>query len=702
MDSLGFPHDWLWKPILASSIFIPAFFLGAWAVLAFWRVDISVAKARKNNEDMAVGKAVELARSTQEVRHVTIGLNEYSLEARRRKFRHTSTKTILHALTTKFEPGKINVIMGPSGCGKTSLLQSLAGRLNSTFISKYHSTGNMTLNGAIPSADVIKSVTSFVTQDDDTLLSSLTVRETLHFAAGLRLPSWMSKQEKHRRAGEVILKMGLKDCADNLIGGEFKKGISGGEKRRVSIAIQILTDPKVLLLDEPTSGLDVFTATSVIDVVKNLAEEGRTVVMTVHQARTDVFKDFHNVLLLARGGSAVYSGPGKDMLPYFESLGHICPRNTNPSDYVLDLITVDLQHQDKEDTSRKRVQHLIHSWETAHEPLAIATSTIATPAELSTLKRQTNPITTTLPLIFHRSALNLYRNPDLMISRAFQVIGITIIFTLFFAPLQHNYEAVQSRMGFVQEAAALYFVGMLQNIAVYPMERDLFYREFADACYSSTTFLLSYTALELPFTIFSSLIYGALAAFAIGAKRTVSFFLIASLNCFCIVCCGESIGIMFCTLFSTHVGFSLNITSILLTISTIMGGVISLEIPAVLQAFNHLSPLKYSVANLAAYSMRGQIFSCRPEQQVDGRCPLSTGEEVLALYNLEIDAGMNLLALGVTTVVYRIVAFALLWLAKMPFDLKATKARTGSRFELPEPKAVWQRLWTDRHRHSWA
>jgi hypothetical protein len=115
MDSLGFPHDWLWRPILASVIFVLAFFLGSWAVLTFWRVDISVAKARKNNEDMSVGKAVDLARSAQEVRHVMIGLNEYSLEARRRKFRHNSTKTILRALTTKFEPGKINVILGPSG-----------------------------------------------------------------------------------------------------------------------------------------------------------------------------------------------------------------------------------------------------------------------------------------------------------------------------------------------------------------------------------------------------------------------------------------------------------------------------------------------------------------------------------------------------------------------------------------------------------
>jgi ABC-type multidrug transport system ATPase subunit len=109
----------------------------------------------------------------------------------------------------------------------------------------------MTFNGLAPSEDVVHSICSFVTQEDDALLASLTVRETLRYAAGLRLPKWMSKTQKMERAEEVLLKMGLKDCADNLIGSDLIKGISGGEKRRVTITVQILTEPRVLLLDEP-------------------------------------------------------------------------------------------------------------------------------------------------------------------------------------------------------------------------------------------------------------------------------------------------------------------------------------------------------------------------------------------------------------------------------------------------------------------
>lgn len=207
---------------------------------------------------------------------------------------------------------------------------------------------------------------------------------------------------------------------------------------------------------------------------------------------------------------------------------------------------------------------------------------------------------------------------------------------------------------------------MLQNVAVYPTERDIFYRENLDGCYDAFVFLLSYTVLELPFTALSSLIFGVLAASALNLKRTIGFSLIASLNCFCLVTCGESLGIIFCTVFS-HMGFAFNIACTFLTISTTMGGVMSLDIPAFLQAFNHLSPLKYQVANMAIYSLQGQRFTCTPAQEIDGQCPISTGEQVLKLYSLDKDAGLNLMALGITTLVYRLLAYGVLMFARRYF-----------------------------------
>ncbi|RYO86769.1 hypothetical protein DL762_004601 [Monosporascus cannonballus] len=319
MDNLGFPRNWVARPIIVMFAFVVLSFALSWVGLAFLKVKMTIARARNSEGDLSAGKEKMTARSIQEVRAIDVGLDKFALGLDKRSAlgKKLPTKTILNPVSATFQAGKLNIIMGPSGSGKTSLLNSMALRLKNSFGTRYRPSGSLKFNDAIPSESVIRSVVSYVCQDDDALLPSLTVRETLRFAAALRLPSWMSKQEKYQRAEEVLLKMGLKDCADSLVGSDLVKGISGGEKRRVSIAVQILTDPRVLLLDEPTSGLDAFTANSIMEVLQGLANEGRTLILTIHQARSDLFNHFGNVLLLARGGSPVYAGAAKDMLNYF-------------------------------------------------------------------------------------------------------------------------------------------------------------------------------------------------------------------------------------------------------------------------------------------------------------------------------------------------------------------------------------------------
>ena len=536
----------------------------------------------------------------------------------------------------------------------------MARRLNNSISTKYEADGDMFFNGALPSETVVGSICSYVCQDDDSLLPYLTVRENLRFAAGLRLPTHMSRSEKMQRAESVLLKLGLRDCADNLVGSDLVKGISGGEKRRVTIATQILTDPRVLLLDEPTSGLDAFTASSIIDVLKGLAEEGRTLILTIHQSRSDLFKHFGNVLLLARGGSPAYAGKGSLMLPYFASLGYDCPTATNPADFALDLITVDLQHSTKEAATREKVRSLILDWDKTQPNIQRSTSHIDTPAQLGSLARAMTPFRVAFPILLHRSFINFRRNPPSIVARTTQVLGFTIILTLFFAPLKRDYYSVQTRFGFIQEFAALYFVGMLQNVAVYPDEKQVFYREHDDGAYSVEAFFLQYTTAEIPFEILTSLLSAVLTVFAGGLHRSASLFFIVAFNIFAVVSCGESLGIIFNTLVA-HTGFAVNLTSVLLSIATVMGGIMSLNIPAFLQAFNHLSPIKWSLGNLAPYTLRGVVFTCTEFQKLpSGACPINTGEEALRLYNLDADAGLNLVALGVCVVVYRALAYLLL------------------------------------------
>jgi ABC-type multidrug transport system ATPase subunit len=546
MDSLGLPQDWIVRPIIVLLAFSIMFYVLAGVGFRFKPVSMSIAQARYSDTDFSAGKEKMTVRSATEVRTVDIALNRFALDLEKRTIlgKKLPTKTILHPVTATFQAGLLNAIMGPSGSGKTSLLNAMALRLHSTLGTKYRSFGDMTFNGAVPSDSVIRSVCSYVCQDDDALLPSLTVRETLRFAAGLRLPSHMSKEEKNRRAEEVLLKMGLKDCADNLIGSEFVKGISGGEKRRVSIAVQILTDPRVLLLDEPTSGLDAFTASSIMEVLQGLAHEGRTLILTIHQSRSDLFKHFGTVLLLARGGSPVYAGNGAGMIPHFDALGFPCPITTNPADFALDLITIDLQHSTQEEASREKVRSLITSWTSADFSAPQDPTILATPAQLGALIRAPAKFTTAFPLLVHRATINLRRQPPLLVARTMQVIGLAIILTLFFAPLKNDYYSVQNRLGFIQEFCAFYFVGVLQNVAVYPAEKEVFYREHDDGAYGIEAFFLQYTICEVPFEIVTCIVFAALVDLGGGLPRTAGMFWVCFFNCFCIVSCGESLGIM--------------------------------------------------------------------------------------------------------------------------------------------------------------
>ena len=183
------------------------------------------------------------------VRKVDVELVDLALDLHKPSLRCGKERTLslLKSVSTKFQAGELNVILGPSGSGKSSLLNTMARRFRSSLLTRYRMSGTMLFNAVQPTDKEVRSLCSYVTQDDSALLPYLTVRETLRFAAGLRLPKWMSKEEKAKRAEDVMLKMVLKDCADVLVGDETLKGISGGEKRRVSIAVQVLTEPQILM-----------------------------------------------------------------------------------------------------------------------------------------------------------------------------------------------------------------------------------------------------------------------------------------------------------------------------------------------------------------------------------------------------------------------------------------------------------------------
>lgn len=255
-----------------------------------------------------------------------------------------SGKQVLSHVTGTVRPGELLAIMGASGAGKSTLLDILGCRTKTGKV-----TGEVYVNGRELDNKAFRRVVGFVDQED-TLLPTLTVYETVLISALLRLPREMSYDAKVFRTLETMNELGILGIKDSRIGESGKRSISGGEKRRVSIACELVTGPSILFLDEPTSGLDSYNAYNVIDALKTLAKQyNRTVIFTIHQPQSNIVALFDRLLLLGRG-QLVYSGAAEKASEHFEKQGHKCPPGFNIADYLIDL-TVEASGDSRKATS---------------------------------------------------------------------------------------------------------------------------------------------------------------------------------------------------------------------------------------------------------------------------------------------------------------------------------------------------------------
>jgi ABC-type multidrug transport system ATPase subunit len=244
------------------------------------------------------------------------------------------SKIVLQSVSGKFEPGELAAVMGPSGAGKTSLISVLSGQVDKT-------AGEILVNGVSqPSLARYKSVMGFVPQED-IMHRTLTVREILDFNAATRLDHRMSAGDREDLVDDIIDILGLKKVEHSIIGDETRRGLSGGERKRVNVGMELAADPSILFLDEPTSGLDSTSAVQVTQCLKTVASRSNmTIVCVIHQPRAEVFKLFDSVLFLQPGGRTVYQGTIDDAPTYFaKHLDKSVPEGVNAADYYMDVIS---------------------------------------------------------------------------------------------------------------------------------------------------------------------------------------------------------------------------------------------------------------------------------------------------------------------------------------------------------------------------
>eukprot|EP01097_Dermamoeba_algensis_P008191 TRINITY_DN535_c0_g2_i1.p1 TRINITY_DN535_c0_g2~~TRINITY_DN535_c0_g2_i1.p1 ORF type:complete len:502 (-),score=110.74 TRINITY_DN535_c0_g2_i1:891-2396(-) len=373
---------------------------------------------------------------------------------------------------------------------------------------------------------------------DDVLLGNLTVRETLLYCAKLRLPSSISDTEKEKTVARIIKQLGLTRCAANRVGDQMTRGISGGERKRASIGIELVTDPGILFLDEPTSGLDAANALSVVKHLINLTHQGKTVICTIHQPRSNLFKLF-DLLLLMREGKCVYFGPASESTNYFSSLGFDCPNLTNPADHFLDVLQPsEADPSDRTETGESVVscdfaeafqQSSLHSQlisDISDELQRIQTARNSTKEGKKKHHHMSEYATSFIYqtwILLCRSNKALYRSPLATYIQFSQQIFLAVLLGALYLRLSDD--AYQSKAGALYVMLVNSAFSSLAAINVFLLERALFNRENAAGFYRTSAYFIAKSLAEFPLLVVYPIIFGSIVYWMVGFKAHIENFL---------------------------------------------------------------------------------------------------------------------------------------------------------------------------------
>uniref|UniRef100_A0A0P6HCD3 Protein white n=1 Tax=Daphnia magna TaxID=35525 RepID=A0A0P6HCD3_9CRUS len=443
-------------------------------------------------------------------------------------------KRILDNVTGCVRPGEFLAIMGASGAGKTTLLNCLTFRNTG----KLKILGQRFLNGETVNTDTLARISGYV-QQDDLFVPTLTVKEHLQFQALLRMDKYLTYSERMTRVGQVIHELGLTKCENTMIGNPERgiKGISGGERKRLAFASEVLTNPSLMFCDEPTSGLDSYMAQNIVQVLKNIASTGKTVVCTIHQPSSEVFALFDRILLMAEGRTA-FLGPVSEALSFFSSQGLPCPPNYNPADYYIHtLATVPGQ----EIESRKKSKEICDAYESSQAGQQILEIVKANRSfklsesqefPLDEVNVRKSPYKASwfaqFRAVFWRSLISVLREPAVLRVKAFQTIFISMLIALIYQGQTLQYDNVRN----IQGALFIFLTNMtFQNVFgvvnVITSELPIFLREHFNGMYRTDIYFLCKTLADLPVYVVFPFIFVTIPYYAIGLNPEAERFFIA-------------------------------------------------------------------------------------------------------------------------------------------------------------------------------
>ncbi|GJP37353.1 hypothetical protein CLOM_g21769 [Closterium sp. NIES-68] len=593
-------------------------------------------------------------------------LSEQGLTVKKKKV----YRTILKDISGFARSQEVLAIMGSSGSGKTTLLDVLAHRIAEAKPSRLSQkeggkvksgrTGNVELNGVSMSGSIMRRISAYVMQDD-LMHATLTARETLMFSAEMNLPSeTFSQKEKQERVERLLELLGLQHAANTIIGDEDRRGVSGGERKRVAIGAQIVHDPKILFLDEPTSGLDSSNAYRVVKICKDIAVESRSIViMVIHQPSFRVLELLDQLLLMATGNT-IFFGPPPELPAFFDSFGTPVPQFANPTEFGLELLDqlantdtglselvayADEYHRGKDLTGGRggrgggmgalppipddgsAAASPVSACDVVPEDSPAAAKAAAAAAVVASNHKGTRQYANSwfreLCVLTARSALMIRRNPALYALRlALLAVAGFMLATLFYRP-DYDPTGLLERLAFLSFIVAVLFFCSADATPIFISERHIFIRETSHNTYRSSTYVIATTVVYLPLYFMMALIITLESWWCVGLTGGFSGICFFCLMCFTCLFTGNAIATL-CSSFFTNVILAYAMVISLMAYFTLVCGfyIQRTSIPKFWIWLHYISPMKYAYEGLAlnefdredgaCYLTVEQIFTVKP------------------------------------------------------------------------------------------
>ncbi|KAF7187060.1 ABC transporter G family member 15 [Pseudocercospora fuligena] len=576
-------------------------------------------------------------------------------------------RDILDSSSGIVKPGEMVALMGPSGSGKTTLLNTLAQRQTATV------TGKVLVNGEETSLATHRAIASFVEQED-TLIGSLTVEETLKFAARLSLPGSVTKAEARDRVSRLIDSFGLSGQRHTLIGTPLQKGISGGQKRRVSVATQLITGPRVLYLDEPTSGLDSTASFEVMSFIRNIARQNRLIVIaSIHQPSTKTFDLFSKVTLLSQGKTC-YTGSVPEMSDFFAEIGMPIPGTINPAEHVLDLVNADFSV----DSAQTPLDTVFRGWQDSPRAQQLR-------EELKGLKSNRRlQISGTgkkpsffaqVVVLLHRAFIKSFRDIVAYWIRVAMYMGLAIMMGTVWLRLSSEQKNIQPIVNAIFFGSAFMSFMAVAYVPAFLEDRASFVKERANGLYGPAAFLLSNFIIGLPYLFLISVLFSVVSYWLINLRPDAGAFFTWIMWLFLDLLAAESLVVFMSSLFPNFV-VALALIAFANGLWMSVGGfLVSMPVLNVFwkYVFHYIDYQAYVFQGMMVNEFKARNFDCAQvgdschcmyPSELQDQCKIA-GPAVLQDYGYALGregkwAGIMIAII----VVYRLLGWAVTWLRK--------------------------------------